>query len=34
MESRLTLDRVEYSCKDNNKTMIFMSHLQIPANNQ
>ena len=24
MESRLTLDRVEYSCKTNNKTMIFI----------
>ncbi|MDN5114481.1 hypothetical protein [Aliarcobacter butzleri] len=24
MESKLTLDRVEYSCKSNNKTMIFI----------
>lgn len=24
MDSRLTLDRVEYSCKGNNKTMIFI----------
>ena len=24
MESKLTLDRVEYSCKGNNKTMIFI----------
>ena len=24
MDSRLTLDRVEYSCKSNNKTMIFI----------
>ena len=24
MESRLTLDRVEYSCKGNNKTMIYI----------
>ena len=24
MDSRLTLDRIEYSCKSNNKTMIFI----------
>ena len=24
MDSRLTLDRVEYSCKSNNKTMIYI----------
>lgn len=24
MDSRLTIDKVEYSCKSNNKTMIFI----------
>ena len=24
MESKLTLDKVEYSCKSNNKTMIYI----------